>query len=501
MIIDFSRKKKSPFSIKSETSYNAYQSGTSLELELKKTNCIAWTDIPGQEFEDQVIEAKIRINSGGGYAAAGIKFRIMDEDSYYIALVSSKGYFRLDVIQSNSPKALIAWTEVPDFKENEINLKIIACDAYLIFLVNNKWIGEITDDSIIYGSIGFAAVSYEESDDPQGDNDKYVCKAMLDYISIDTRFKVIDQYFMKWTNDVNINAEYRLRLAETFAVMGENSKSLDQIKRAWIRRDKAVRDVAVDFEEVRTRKELLLAARMSFRTGRFEEADKYMSAILEQWPDSSEGKLAHAEKLKILFESGKFAELKEFALNITHKIDRDVDYYTIIAHCHWQLKEYAQSAEAWDKAFELNGENGVYAVNAANAYEFADNKNEALKRFITAAKIFLNQDNMPELAALMPKLSFLGEKNWEARALAGKWAFSIEDYEKCVAEFDTAEKLRRTVKPKANPDPAVYYLWGLVYFIKGKKKTAVRMLEKAVELAPDYELFNEKLKEIKSQCK
>ena len=496
------RTKKSPFNIKSESSYNAYLSESSLEIGIKKTGCIAWTDIPELEFDDHVIEAKFRLDSQGGYSAAGINFRITEEDSYYMALVSSKGYFRLDVVKTGSPKTLIAWTEISDFNENNINLKIIAIDAYFIFLVNGNWIGEVNDDSIECGCLGFAAASYEETkkEKKTGTEKKksgeYVCRAILDYISVDARFKTVDENFRKWTDEMNINAEYRLRLAESFAVMGEYIKSLNQIKKAWKRRDEAVRGVAVDFEEVRTRKELLLAARMSSSAGIFDEAEKYTDLILEQWVNTPEGKLAQSEKIKILYESEKYAELKDFVLNHPHKIQKDTEYYTMVANSYWQLKNYRESAETWAKAFELKGKNGVYAVNAANAYEIADNKENALKYFITAAKIFLNQDNVPEMAALMPKLLFLGGQNWEARALAGKWAFSMEDYDKALLEFDTAEKLRRIAKPKPNPDPAVYYLWGLVFYIKGKKKTAIRLLEKAVALAPDYELFRKKLEEI-----
>jgi len=441
----------------------------------------------------------------GGYAAAGINFRITDEDTYYMTLISSKGYFRVDAVKNSSPKTLIAWTEVSDFDENNINLKIIAYDAYLIFIINNKWIAEICDDSIGYGSVGFTTVSYGDAADTEEEqnetSDDYICKAMLDQIIIDTRLKVIDNCFNKWTDEMNINAEYRLRLAETFAVMNEYSGALDQIKKAWKRRDAAIRVVAIDLEIVRTRKELLLASRMAFRLGLYAEAEEYVNSILDQWPDSPEGKSAFTEKLKILYESEKYAELKDFALKNSKKIKNDVDCVTMTAQSHWQLKEYIESAEMWAKAFKLNSENGVYAANAANAYEFAANENEAVKYYITAGKIFLNQDNTPELAALVPKLSLHGENNWEARSLAGKWAFSIEDYDKALHDFDAAERMRRVIKPKPNPDPAVYYLWGLIYYIRKKNKTAVRLIEKAAALAPDYDLFREKLEEIKKQCK
>jgi len=499
LIVDFARTKKSPFNIKSESSYNANvsrdrRSPNALELGLKKANCIAWIDIPDLEYRDHVIEAKIRLDSLGGYASTGIVFRITDEDSYYMALVSSKGYFRVDAVKNNSPKALIAWTEISDFNGTNINLKIITYGTYLIFIINGKWAGEANDDSIDSGRVGFGLASYEAVNPETAG---YVCKAWLEYLSVDARLKTTETEFTKWTDDSNINAEGRLRLAETFAVMGEASKSLSQINKAWKRRDDAIRAVSATYTEVRTRKELLLAARMSLRLGQYNDAEEYINMILEQWSDSVEGKTAHTEKINILTELKRFAELKEFLLKHTDKHGKDINYYTLLARCHWELKEYKACAKAWEKAFKMNSENGVYAANAANALELAGKKEEALERFLEAGKIFLKEANNPELEAMMPKLTALGEQNHEARTLIGKWAFSIEDYDRSAAEFAAANKLRCAIKPEPEADPALFYLWGLVLNIKGKSKDAIRLLERAVKLAPDYGLFRFKLAELK----
>ncbi len=509
LIIDFAKTKKSPFDIKSESSYNAYLSKSSLTLGLKKESCIAWVDMPDYEFEDHIIEAKIRLETLGSYAAAGIIFHIMDEGSYYLALVSNKGYFRLDVVKDSSPKTLIAWTDIPDFDKINFNIKIVTCGTYLIFLVNDKWLGEVNDTSSDYGALGFVMASYEsdekkktdkqkpdsEPKEPLEEKNEYVCKAHLEYISVDSRIKYVEDAFKKLTDDININAEGRLRLAETFAVMGEPAKALDQISRAWKRRDEVIRTVSAS-SEVRTKRELLLAARMSFRLGQYSNAEEFINAILDQWPDSAEGKIAHTEKIKILNELNKFEELNEFIINNPFKIEKDIDFYTLLAKCRWELKNYADSAEAWDTAFEMSKQNGVYAVNAANAYEMAGDEKEALTRYIAAGKIFLNQDNMPELAALIQKLSVLGKDNWEAHALAGKWAFSLEDYDKSAKEFEISHKLRCALRPRPKPDPALYYLWGIVFYIKGRIKTAIRLVRRACALAPDYELFRKKLKEL-----
>jgi len=454
--------------------------------------------MPENEFEDHVIEAKIRLESFEGYAAAGIVFHIEDDESYCMAQVSSKGFFRLDAVKNGSPKTLIAWTDIPEFDGVNIYLKIITYGYNMVFLVNGKWLAEICDDSIEYGRIGFALASYEIPSDKE--INEYVCKSYLDNIIIDARARIIEKEYNSCTDDSNINAEGRLRLAETFAAMDEPVKALEQITKAWKRRDEVIRTVSAT-AAIRTKKELLFAARLSVRLGLFKEAEEYIDSILDQWPDTAEGKAAHTEKLNILNELKKFKELKLFVKKNSSKISKDINYYLILGRCYLELKDYKNSAAAWDNAFEINKENkefadnGIYALNAAKAYELAGDTVKALDRYINAGKFFLNNDNIPELAAVMPKLSLFGEKNWEARSLAGKWAYSIEDYGRCLKEFEIADKLRCSLKPRPKADPALYYLWGMVYFIKGKKKSAVTLLKRAVKLAPDYELFRVKLEE------
>ena len=518
MIIDFSWTKKSPFDIKSESSgfektagnivaaklptYDASIINGSLVLGLKKTNCIAWVDIPEYEYHDHIIEAKIRLNNLGTYASTGIIFRIMDEDSYYLALVSSKGYFRFDAVKNNDPKALIAWTEISDFDKINIKINIITYGTHIIFLINDKWAGEIIDDTLPSGRLGFALASYAPDEEPKtAAGYEYTCKAMLDYISIDTRTKVITEKYKQYSSNSGIDTESRMRLAETFAVMGKPLRALEQIKKAWdssTAGSSAAKAGSYAAKAGSSAKELLLAARMSYSLEQYNEAEEYIEEILGNWPDSDEGKHAYTEKIKILNELNKFTELKEFAEKYSGVIDEDTDYYAIMARCHWELKEYTVSAEMWEKVFRMNSVNGIYAVNAANALEQSGKNDEALSMFMEAGKIFLKEDNISELSGMISSLSRLGSKNWETRAFIGKWGFSIEDYTLCEKEFDAAEKLRSAKKPKPDADPALYYLWGLVHFIKENRKGAIRLLEKAVKLAPDYELFNTKLEEIKS---
>jgi tetratricopeptide (TPR) repeat protein len=489
-VADFSKPEKSPFNIKSEFTYNAYLSNGSLAMELKKTNCIAWVESSGPEYQDQVIEARFRLDGLGGYAAAGLMFRIADEGTYYLALISNKSYFRLDVVKNTSPRPLVGWTETPDINGGSIELTIIACGVQMIFLVNGNWIAEISDDTIDSGRFGFALASYENAA-----VSTYSCQAWLDHLQADSRIKAVENFVKKWTDNPDICAENRLHLAETFAAMGEAALSLAQLRKVWERREEAAKSVGATYTEMRSRKELLLAARLAIGLGQYDAAGEWIDACLDLGTANPEGKEALAEKVKFLEEQKKFAELRDFMVKYTAGMDMDSALYDRLARAHWQLHEYKPAAAAWDKAFRLEKSNGVYAANAANALELLGKYDTALKRFLEAGKIFLRQNNYDELAAVVPKLVSLGEQNWEARTIAGKWAFSVEEYGRAESEFAAAERIRRKIKPMPAADPAVSYLRGVILMLKDKYREAGRFFAEAVRLSPNYGLFRFKLAE------
>jgi tetratricopeptide (TPR) repeat protein len=525
-IADLSKLENFPFDIKPESSYDAYPAGNldrpqqsqsagrtvaaaaennSLGFALKKANHIAWIEAPGRRYQDQIIEARFLLDSLGGYAAAGLVFRLIDNETYYLALVSSKGYFRLDAVKNDSPLPLVGWTETPVFDEQAskdgpreqdraplaIDLTIVACGEDLTFLVNGRWIGEICDSPIVTGRVGFALASYTAPSEQTA----YTCRAWLDYLSVDSRRKYVEECREKWKTGAAVSAESRIRLAETFAAMGAADLALAQISRVWKQREAAARSVSATYTEMRTRRELFLAAGLARRLERYDEAEEYINACLEQGPDTPEGKKALTEKTTNLLMLKKYPELKAFAREQITRRKKDPSLHDLLGHAHWNLKEYADAARAWDKAFKLDGKNGQYAVNAANAYMLLDKQDEALARCLAGGAIFLRQDDTEALGALIPKLLSLGGHNWEARALAGKWAFGAGDFDQAESELVTAEGIRRKLKPQPPVDPAVSYLRGLLFVRRGKRREALRFLEEAAGLAPDYGLFRFKLAE------
>ncbi|MDR2371225.1 MAG: tetratricopeptide repeat protein [Treponema sp.] len=499
---DFSKPAKSRFDIKSENSYDAYTQKHSLVLALKKSGCIAWINAPEYTCRDQIIEAKLRLRPMGGYAAAGLLFRMIDEGSCYMFLVSSKGYFRLDVVRNNMPFPLVGWTETAPAKsegaktgasakaaaanpgaETGFTVKVTAYGNHLVLFVNGVWAAELSDSTISEGFPGFVLASYEA-----GPESRPGCtaQAFLDSLTFDSRIAEVEAAYEKWNDSPDIPPESRFALAETFAAMQEFNPALVQLRKIRESRERRGQGAG-------TQKELLLASRLARQLELYGEAEEYVDACLAQGSGAPEGKEAAAEKAKVLYAAKQFGSLRDYLEEAVRGDDPAL--HTLMGHALWNLGNYEEAAAEYDRAFELDGGSGLLAKNAANVYEMLGRKEEAFSRFLSGGRAFLAADNYSDLGAIVPKLLSLGKDNWEAHALAGKWAFGIEDWAAAEAEFDLAEELRKAMRPKPHKDPAVIFLKALLLAREGKRRQAAPLFEDAVKYAPDYGLFYFRLAE------
>ncbi|GHT80083.1 hypothetical protein FACS1894130_10630 [Spirochaetia bacterium] len=503
---DFTKPSLARFDIKSENSYDANLLNAAayhaLSLSLKKPNCLVWVENPCR-YSDMVLDAHIRLDPHGGYAAAGLMFRSIDEGTYYSVLISSKGYFRLDVLRNGVPLALIGWTEVPlsgepvmDDGQMRVSLTIIAYGSHIALAINSRWAAEIHDTTISSGRLCFALASYEAREPII----PYAAEAFLESFTVESRIGEVEAAWEKWTDQVGIDPKSRFHLAETFAAMGQHVPALIQLKKVW--------DAPgyVGQEGRRTQRELLLAARLAFQLDLFGEAEEYADACIALGAESPEGREALIEKAKILYTTGRFAELKahgEWAVTLAPgpAVRDDSALRTLLGHAYWETGEYEKAAAAYDTAFERDRENALAAKNAANTYELLGRKAEALDRYLQGGRAFLAAENYADLGNIIPRLLSLGAQSREAHALAGKWAFGIEDWSMAKAEFTRADELcpaqpaTGTGAKLPAEDPAVVFLQGLLLLREGKRAEALSRLERAAELAPDYPLFRLKLAE------
>jgi len=500
-VADFSKPKQARFDIKSESSYDAnlrknlFSTAYSLALCLKKTGCIAWTDAPERRYRDLAISGSIRIDTRGGYGAGGMFFRMVDSETYYSFLISSRGYFRLDAVRNGMPFPLIGWTEFPHSigaslaPDQTVDFSIIAYGSHITILLKGHWAAEVEDNSILEGTIGFAAASYESGDPTylvinESDNISYTVEAFLESLTLDSRIGEVSSLYDKWRENPDIDPGARLNLAETFAAMKQYSVAMTQLHKAWDTNGYK-----------KTQGEYLFAGRLAQELGLLDEAEKYISECFQADVDSNEGKEALVEMAKILYAGGRYKELKDFCTESVKVKPDDPVLLNLQGHAYWNLEKYKKAAKAYCAAFENDRENGIFAKNAANVYDVMGSKNEAIKKYIEAGKAFLQTGNYNDLGLIVPKLLSLGEDNWEARSLVGKWAFAVEDWKIAKKEFALAESLRSAMRPKPRKNGAQVFLEALLLIMDGKRREALPLLEEAAALEKDYALFHFRLAE------
>jgi tetratricopeptide (TPR) repeat protein len=293
-------------------------------------------------------------------------------------------------VNNGVSRPLIDWTEVPGLNavcESGVNLKIIVRPDHIIFILNGKWIAEAQDDSVLAGRPGFALVSFDsdacDSDTAgkigtgdAGIQPAATCQARLDFFSVDSRAPAVEAEYKKWKDSTEISAESRLRLAENLAALGRAGAAYDQILKAWKSREAAARSVTATYTEMRTREELLLAARMAGRLGRHETAEEYINTYFtvssaggnvegKDGPDVTE---ALAEKAMILSSLKKYGDLAAFLpeyIGWTEKAAaREVlpSLYALLGHACRNLNDFKAAAAAWATASSLDPANGLYAA-------------------------------------------------------------------------------------------------------------------------------------------
>jgi tetratricopeptide (TPR) repeat protein/transcription elongation factor Elf1 len=480
---DFSQPENIRFALLDIASHKSFIENKSLVLAMKKPNCLAWIESPEHRYHNFVIQANMRIDALGGYAAAGISFRMVDEVTNYTLLVSSKGFFRVDVIRNRNPLALLGWTEIPGgYSSRNVHIEIIASGNHFIFILNNEWAAELYDDTIPEGTVGFASASYSAGENTSTENPE-VSKAYLASFVVESREAEVGAIYDQWDADEKKDPETLFRLAETYFAMGKAEETIEQLWQIWDEKEPKYRD-----------EELLLAAKAAVVLAKFDDAETYLAAISAS-PETELFREAALEKAKLLYVSAKYKELKKHIDDYSKKHPNDITLLTLQGHAYWNLKDFSAAAAVYEQAAKFDEESGLPAKNAGSAYDMIGDKKKAAESFLKAGRIFLRNDNYADLETVVPRLIFLDPKNWEVHALAGKLAFAFSDWHKAEAELHEAEKLRMIDKSKPKEDPALVFLWGLLLIQQGRRQEALSFLEKAITLDDEHSVFHFKLAE------
>jgi len=435
-----------------------------LELSLNRKHLFAWMIDPIYRYRDFVLEAELSLGAENGYSAAGFLFRYINEENYYYVLVSSRGYYRFDLLFNRNPIPLIGWTPLTFAAERggegllppKVFLRIIANGDHFAFCVDDLCIAEIDDDRLDAGRIAFGGQNYEEREQ---------AVFHLHRILVDSRGLAVQTHYTRWTEELPPPADERITLARTLFAMGAFPATIVQLRKALK-------------EKLPTADELFLLAECQVNLQMYQPALENIEKSLALDPDRAE---AIQEKANLLYLTDRFLELRDYLAPRLEGMESST-LWNLYGHAEFTLGNWERAAAAYERAAQAEPEMPIYAVNEAHALERQGRTSEAVSRYLVAARLFLRQEAYDDLDNTLVKVGSLDANAPAARELKGKLAFHYEEYAQ-------AQTLFRGLIDEGYRESGTLYLLGLILSQAGKRAEADPLLAEAAQAEPTYPLF------------
>ncbi len=448
---------KNRLALEDNDQYSSRVTASGFSLELKKKNLFAWSNSRLFRYRDFHLEAKLSLAGSNGYSAAGIIFHYVNEENFYYFLVSSRGAFRCDVVFNANPLHLVEWTTCPLIKEGKIDLRIIAHGSFYSFYIDDEWVAEFDDDTIPVGRLGLAAQNYNESGN---------ALFYLEKLKVDSKALQVEKAYYRWVHYIPVLPEYRRKLAETFFSMGRFTAAVVQLKKA----------LRTGGESAELHFEL---AASFLRLKLYDEALESIEKSLALAPAKSE---AVIEKANILYLKDEFVRGRGYIKKIIPSYKKNSLLWNLLGNNEFALKDWQAAYKAYKKAISLESQLPIYLINAARAAREMGNRKEALDLYLQASGLLFKLEDYAEIYLLLPQVKHLDPENREVIALEGKILFHEQ-------KFAEAEKLFSELIHSGYKESSVFFLYGLILTVENNRAAALKYLEQATQLEPDYYLY------------
>lgn len=437
-----------------------------LELELDRAGLFAWTEAPLYRHSDFVLEGEFSIPPGQAYSACGFLFRYQDESNFYSLLVSNKGFFRFDVVFNGSPRALVAWTEIPNADpaqagDGSFALRVIANGDHFTITVNDLWAAEAVDESFDRGHIAFAAQNFGE---PGAADAK--ARFFLSSCMVESRPVEVESWYYRWNYYLAPEPLARRRLAETLFAMGESLEAAVQLRKIEKRRP-------LDADE------LFLKAETSLRLGLQDEAAAALDACLALEPGRND---AAEEKANLLYLRARYLELKDALAELLPTRMDNARLLCLSGHAKFNLGDFGGAALDYRASALLDPEQALFRMNEARAWDQAGKRAEAAEAYLAAARLFSDQEADDDLALALGRLGSLRPRSLEVKEIKAKALYR-------GGKKKEAEKLLAELVEKGSEDSAVHYTLGLLLAERGEGEKALERFEAALKLEPEFPLY------------
>ncbi len=454
-----------------DTSHKAYETGKArgaYTLRITKASYFAWELASlNRSFGDFVLDGRVEIEPSNGHSAAGFIIRCNNEENFYTFLVDNRGRFRFDCLFNNHPLTLIDWTPIVDAEPGAISrdIRVIAHGSSFSFYADEEWIGEIEDESIPEGGIGFAGQNYAEADS---------ASFRLMSFAVEARPAAVEREYLRWVHYVPHSPAARLALAETLFAAGGFSAAAVELKRSLKGREGAAR-------------EHFLLAECYLRLSLYQNALQEIEEVLRREPSHPD---ALFEKANLLYLSNEFLAARDYlrASLTAGTMPRSAAAWNLLGNAEYALGNWQKSADAYTQAVAAQADEPLFLKNAARSLEMAGNREAAVSMYLKAARLFFRDAVYDELSLILPRVLGLDPSNAEVRALEAKMAYHEGHRDKARAALEALAR-------EGSTDSAVYYLLGLILTEAGEREAALGHFARAAELEPSFPLYHFRLAE------
>lgn len=445
------------FEASEEDGYTAGVEKGGLKLSLYREHLFAWMENPEYRYRDVVLDATLAPGNGSGYSSAGFMFRQTGDSEYYYFLVSTRGYFRFDVVLNGTPEEIIGWTALESGPAAEYSLRIIADGSAFTFIVNGCWAGEASDDRIYSGSLSFCAQNYGESAE---------ATARCRRLSIESRPAHIAVLSAESARTYPPAAEARRRLADSFASAGRYQDQVRQLQR-------------LEIEGGRTAEDFFTRARGYIHMNLFEQALSALDRCLSLQPDHAGARLARAD---ILYITGRIGRLEELLPSLVADFPDNAFLLNLAGNTAFAAENWEEARSYYLRAAEQEPETALYLEHAGRTADQLARTDDAEEYYGRAAEVYFRQEDYPGAERLVAMLQSRGNLSPAMTALQGKLLFQKGDLDRAFDLFDTLIR-------GGCGDGSVFFLAGLVLSARGEREKADGYYRSAVDAEPDFYLY------------
>ncbi len=447
---------KNRFEEEDTDDYSSSVSGGKFSLQLKKKNVFVWADDELYRYDDFLITANIGAGSDEGYSSSGFMFRKTDDTSYYYFLVSNRGFFRFDIVFNGIPSPIIGWTALEDFSSDSFSLQILAEGESFRFYLDNSLVCEAADDRLSAGSVAFIAQNYDEKDSFTWNLRKF---------QIESRHKELGKHAARLAAK-QMSAEAYIREAESLMTLGRYTHAAVELKKA----------LALQPGDSGA---VLMTADCLVNLGLYEEAERYFLMIPEESRESG----ALMSMAGMYYISNNLLKTRDLIKDSISRLENNPAAWNLLGNAEYALGNSEAAADAYGRAFSLDDSFALYSVNEGRALEKSGRMEPALAAYSKASSIFYRDGDYESLFEMLPLMESIDSSSIATEELRGKILFAQE-------LFDEAEKVLDEVIKKKSTDSAVFYLNALVKYRNGDKTKALKLVNKALKIEPEYYLYH-----------